>query len=88
MLRALLLVLPWGGFAVPALGQAQSFPSRAVRIVVPYPAGGPVDTLARPVARELSLLWGQQVLIENVPGGDTSIGASRAATAAPDGLRC
>jgi tripartite-type tricarboxylate transporter receptor subunit TctC len=56
-----------------------------VRIIVPYPAGGPVDLLARPLARELGTIWNQQVLVENIPGGDTSIGAARAATAAPDG---
>lgn len=70
-------------FAVPSF--AQSFPSKIVRIVVPYATGGGVDLLARPLARELSGVWGQQVLIENVPGGDSSIGASRVAAAAPDG---
>lgn len=81
--RALPLAVLCVSFAVPVV--AQSFPSKAVRVVAPYPAGGPVDLLARALTRELSVVWGQQVLVENVSGGDTSIGASRVATAAPDG---
>ncbi len=70
-------------FAVPAF--AQSFPSRIVRIIVPSPAGSTVDLAARPLARELSAIWSQPVLIENISGGDYAIAASRAAAAAPDG---
>lgn len=70
-------------FAVPAF--AQSFPSRIVRVIQPNAPGGTLDLVARPLARDLSSLWGQQVLIENIPGGDMTIGTSRAATAAPDG---
>ncbi len=70
-------------FAMPSF--AQSYPSRIVRIIVPSPAGSTVDLLARPLARDLSAIWGQPVLIENIPGGDYSIGASRVAAAAPDG---
>lgn len=70
-------------FAVPAL--AQSFPSKIVRVIVPSPAGSTVDLLARPLARELSAIWGQPVLIENISGGDYAIGATRAAAAAADG---
>ena len=70
-------------FAVPAC--AQSFPSRIVRIIVPSPAGSTVDLAARPLARELSAIWSQPVLIENISGGDYAIAASRAAAAAPDG---
>lgn len=64
---------------------AQSFPSRNVRIILPFAAGGTADLLARPLARELSSIWGHQVLIVNIPGGDMTIGTSRAAAAAPDG---
>lgn len=70
-------------FAVPAF--AQSFPSRIVRIIVPSPAGSTVDLAARPLARELSAIWSQPVLIENISGGDYAIAASRAAAATPDG---
>jgi tripartite-type tricarboxylate transporter receptor subunit TctC len=87
MIHPLHRTLSWAilcaSFPVPVF--AQSFPSRIVRIVVPYPAGGPVDLLARPLARELSTVWGQQVLVENIPGGDTTIGAARAAAAVADG---
>lgn len=81
--RTLSVAILCASFAVPVF--AQSFPSRNVRVVVPYPAGGPTDLLARALARELSTVWGHQVLIENVPGGDTSIGASRVAAATADG---
>ncbi|MBI2319477.1 MAG: tripartite tricarboxylate transporter substrate binding protein [Betaproteobacteria bacterium] len=64
---------------------AQSFPSQTVRIVVPYPAGGSTDVLARSLARELSATWGQPVLVENIAGADSTIGASRVANASPDG---
>lgn len=69
--------------AVPAF--AQSFPSRIVRVISPATPGGTLDILLRPLGRELSFIWSQQVLIENIPGGDMTIGTSRAATALPDG---
>lgn len=64
---------------------AQAFPSRPVRVIVPYPPGGTVDVLARAMAPELSTLWGQPVVIDNVSGAGSVIGAERAANAAPDG---
>ena len=64
---------------------AQEFPSRAVRIVVPYPAGGGVDGLARPLAERLSRLWGQPVVIDNRAGAATQIGGDNVAKSAPDG---
>jgi tripartite-type tricarboxylate transporter receptor subunit TctC len=67
-------------------GRAQdAFPSRAVRIVVPYPAGGGTDILGRFVADQLRRKWGQSVVIENVGGGGGNIGAAALARAAPDG---
>ncbi|WP_447778301.1 Bug family tripartite tricarboxylate transporter substrate binding protein [Variovorax boronicumulans] len=72
------------GFAmVPAW--AQSYPSKPVRWIVPWPAGGSADLLARVVGQKLSEKWGQQVLIDNKPGGQTLIGASEAIHAAADG---
>jgi tripartite-type tricarboxylate transporter receptor subunit TctC len=64
---------------------AQDWPARPVNLVVPYAAGGPVDTVARIMAARLSEVLGQQVIIENVGGAGGMTGAARAAKAAPDG---
>src|SRR5487761_2423940 len=64
---------------------AQVFPSRTVMIVVPYPAGGSTDVLARALAAELSKVWGQPVVVENIGGASSIIGANKVAKAAPDG---
>jgi tripartite-type tricarboxylate transporter receptor subunit TctC len=61
------------------------FPSRMVRIVVPYPAGGGTDTLARLLADQLSRKWGQSAIVENIGGGAGNIGAAEVARASPDG---
>ena len=70
------------GAADPA---AQTYPNRTVRIVVPFPAGGPTDILARVVAQRLSEVWGQPVVIENQPGANTAIAATRVAKMPADG---
>ena len=67
----------------PAL--SQGFPSRPVTIIVPFPAGGPVDTIGRIIAERMRTFLGQPVLIENVGGAAGSIGVGRAARAASDG---
>jgi len=64
---------------------AQSYPNRTVRIVVPFPAGGPTDILSRVVAQRLSEVWGQPVVIENQPGANTAIAAARVAKLPADG---
>jgi tripartite-type tricarboxylate transporter receptor subunit TctC len=64
---------------------AQAFPSRPITIVVPFAAGGPIDTLARVMAERMRLPLGQPVVIENVTGAAGSIGVGRVARAAPDG---
>jgi tripartite-type tricarboxylate transporter receptor subunit TctC len=64
---------------------AQEFPSRLVKIVVPYPPGGGVDGLARPIAERLGKMWGQTVLVENKPGASTMLGGADVARAAADG---
>lgn len=71
-------------FAPAAIGQAQ-FPSRTVRIVVPFPAGATTDMLARLIAHRLGETMGQSFVVENVGGGGGSIGADQVAKAAPDG---
>lgn len=73
-----------GACAGAALAQA-SFPSRLVRIIVPFPPGGGVDILIRAVAAELSTQWGQPVIIENKAGAGTLIGADTVARAPADG---
>jgi tripartite-type tricarboxylate transporter receptor subunit TctC len=71
------------GFADEAFGQ--SYPSRAIRIVVPFPAGGGVDTMARILGNKLSEQVGQPVLIEHRPGVGGNLGADAVAKATPDG---
>lgn len=65
--------------------QAQTFPTKLVKVVVPYPPAGTTDVLARGVTQRLSELWGQSVIVDNRPGAGTTIGAEYAAKAAPDG---
>jgi tripartite-type tricarboxylate transporter receptor subunit TctC len=67
----------------PAL--AQDFPTRPVRMIVPYAAGGPTDVRARLVAQKMSELLGQQVIVENRPGGNTFLGTRAVAEAPADG---
>ena len=82
-----LLALAALGIALATdLGRAQdAFPSRLVRIVVPYPPGGGTDTLARLIADQLSRKWGQSAIVENIGGAAGNIGSAEVARAAPDG---
>src|SRR5713226_4488357 len=64
---------------------AQTYPSRPITIVVPYPAGGPTDTLARILAERMRETLGQSVIVENPTGAGGTIGTGRVAHAAPDG---
>jgi len=64
---------------------AQSWPTKPVKIVVPFPAGGALDTVARNVGQKLSEIWKQPVLIDNKPGAGGNIGADAVAKALPDG---
>lgn len=72
------------GAAVPAA--AQDFPKGPVRIIIPFPPGGPTDTVGRILAKSLQDSWGQPVLIDYKPGAGTVIGADHVAKSAPDGL--
>src|SRR5215204_5400830 len=72
----------WCGVSVAI---AQDYPTRVVTIIVPYPAGGPTDQLARVIAPKLSEKLGQNFIVENVSGGATTIATGRVARAAPDG---
>jgi len=70
-------------FATPAA--AQTYPSRVVKMVVPYPAGGPTDVIARIVAEELGRDLGQNVVVENLAGASGAVGTRTVAKAEPDG---
>ena len=72
-------------FLFPGSGFAQSYPNRAVRLVVPFPAGGPADALGRVLADQLNKMWGQPVIIENRGGAGGNLGAEVVARSAPDG---
>jgi tripartite-type tricarboxylate transporter receptor subunit TctC len=73
-----------GVLAVPAMAQ-EAYPSRSVRIIVPFAAGGGADAVARALAQKLSERMGQQFIVDNRPGGAGNIGTEAAARAAPDG---
>ena len=73
------------GSAMPATAQVAGFPSKAVRIVVPFPPGGTTDILARLMSQKMSDAWGKQVVVENRPGAGGAIAAEFVARSAPDG---
>ena len=64
---------------------AQSYPTKPIHIVVPYPAGGGIDVIARAVGSQLTQRWGQSVVVENKPGSGTIVAAESVAKSAPDG---
>ena len=83
-LGAILALLP--SMMLPAgESSADTYPSHAVRLIVPFAAGGPTDVIARIVAQKLSEAWGQQVYTENVPGAGGNTGVTMAARAPADG---
>ncbi len=83
--RRLLPGLGLAALAPAARAQAPWVPSRPVTIIVPYPAGGPTDLLARLIGADIARDLGQPVVVENVPGGAGSIGTRRVATGPADG---
>jgi tripartite-type tricarboxylate transporter receptor subunit TctC len=88
LLRRRFLELVAGTAAVPPafrLARAETYPSRPITMVVPFPAGGPSDTLARILADRMSASLGQSIIIEDVNGASGSVGLGRVARAAPDG---
>jgi hypothetical protein len=82
------LRLAAGATALPAISNmswAQTYPARPITVVVPYPAGGPTDVVARIITDRMRVALGQSVLIENVSGASGTIALSRVARAPPDG---
>jgi tripartite-type tricarboxylate transporter receptor subunit TctC len=84
-LSAVALMLAGAPAAAQEAADGKNFPNRTIRIVVPFPAGGPADIIARFIGARMTERWGQAVVIENRPGANTAIGAQAVAKAAPDG---
>ncbi|MGB9368823.1 MAG: tripartite tricarboxylate transporter substrate binding protein [Xanthobacteraceae bacterium] len=82
LVAALTLV---AALAASTAGLTQGYPNRPVRLVVPFPPGGPADALGRALADQLNKMWGQPVIIENRGGAGGNLGAEVVARAAPDG---
>src|ERR1700704_3211139 len=90
MIQHLMAVVAVSASCVTALfganaQSAGSYPEKAIRIIVPFPAGGATDIIARVVGERLSSAWNRPVLIENVSGAAGAAGTAAAAKAAPDG---
>jgi tripartite-type tricarboxylate transporter receptor subunit TctC len=86
--RRQFLHLTAGAAIAPAFSRvatAQAYPTRPITVIVPFPAGGPSDAVARVLAERMRASLGQPIIIENVSGADGSIGTGRAARARPDG---
>src|SRR5688500_5869175 len=88
--RAFAWIPAFAGMTIAAMAisfgsLAQSYPSKPIRIVVPYPPGGFNDTLGRTLAAKFTEAWGQPAVVENKPGGNTLIGNDFVAKAPPDG---
>ena len=79
------LITLFAGLAFAAAAQAQAWPSKPVKFIVPFPPGGATDISARMIGQKLGEMWGQTVVIENRGGAGGGVGATEAARAAPDG---
>lgn len=74
-----------GSLAMPALAQNQNFPTKPVRLVVPFPPGGGNDLLARAIAPRMAEILGQAVIVDNKPGAGGNLGTDQVAKSSPDG---
>ena len=86
LLNRVLVFAAIAGLSLPGTAGAQSYPSRAVRVLVPTAAGGPLDTVSRGLAQALGQALGQSFVVENRPGADGIIALEACAKSAPDGL--
>src|SRR5215470_14493495 len=85
MHRTLWLITLFSAALGAAAACAQPYPSRPIRLVVPFAAGGPADFLGRVIGQKLGDALGQQIVVDNRPGANTIIGAQAVARAEPDG---
>ena len=87
MKRSVIAVFAAAGFALmgEAAAQAQDYPVKPIRIIVPFGAGSATDALARVIGPKMTEMWGQQVIVENRPGAGSVVGTGVAAKAPPDG---
>ncbi|MFM9941033.1 MAG: Bug family tripartite tricarboxylate transporter substrate binding protein [Hyphomicrobiaceae bacterium] len=85
MRRAVMLLAAVLAIAAYQPAVAQDYPSKQIKLVVPYPPGGPTDVMARKLGEQLQVLWGQPVIVENRAGANGNIAAQLVAKAAPDG---
>lgn len=83
--RNVLQILGAGASLAPIASWSQSYPSRPIKVIIPFPPGGPTDVLGRIVAQKLGERLGQNVVIDNKPGASGMIGADMVAKSAPDG---
>jgi tripartite-type tricarboxylate transporter receptor subunit TctC len=85
LLTRFIVALVWAGLVWGAASAASTYPSRPIRVVVPYPPGGITDVTTRIVAQELGKRLGQNILVDNRPGANSILGAELVANATPDG---
>ena len=84
-LTGLLAFAVFGWSGTPLVAHAQSYPTKSITVVVPFPAGGPSDVVARIVTERMGRTLGHQMVIENVSGAGGTLGSARVAAARPDG---
>lgn len=84
--RLAAVVLALLAIAAPHVAAAQDWPKGTVRLIIPFPPGGPTDTIGRVIAQKLSDIWAQSVIVEYKPGASTTIGTDFVAKALPDGM--
>ena len=84
-MKRLFILLALALAMTPWLVCAQSYPSKPIRLVVPYPPGGPLDIMARAIGQKLTEVWGQPVVVDNRAGAGESIAAELVARSVPDG---
>ncbi|MEO7726411.1 MAG: tripartite tricarboxylate transporter substrate binding protein [Burkholderiales bacterium] len=84
-MRIMQIIALGGGVLIAASAAAQGYPSKAVRIIVPFSAGGATDIVTRLIGQKLGEIWGQQVIVDNRAGAGGNIGGELASKATPDG---